>query len=439
MLVEFRVENFRSFRGEHVLSMVASKGKELPGNTLKSPALPGRRLLKSSIIYGANGAGKSNLIRAINSFVQSIEHSADQQRHKFENLQPFALSPASRQEPSRFEATFIIENVRYQYGFASTSKAVVEEWLIAYPRNTPQQWFHRQSEKGQQPSWQFGRHLKGEKKRLTALTRPDALFLSVAAKFNHKQLTPIHGWFGTEFVAFDLGNYLHTQLLLGLTATLAQRDSAFRDAVGGFLQDADTGIQDIAVKLRDQKESEPSPAIADAIPSEVLRILKERFNYDIQTFHRTEGQGSSTAFSFEEESLGTQKVFALAGAWLVALREGYTLAFDELHSSLHPLLMRRLIELIHDPEFNLGGGQVILTCHDATLLDSSLFRRDQIWFVEKDKDGASHLYSLQEYRPRQGEALQKGYLAGRYSAIPFFGEFRFDEPKKTNKKKASRS
>jgi uncharacterized protein len=423
MLVEFRVENFRSFRDEQVLSMVAGSGKELPGNTIETPALPGKRLLRSAVIYGANAAGKSSLVSALDYFSRFIQVSAEERNREVEPAVPFAFDSVCSKAPSRFELSFIMEGVRYQYGFAVSSKGVEEEWLFAYPKGSPQRWFQRSGLGKEKKDWEFGRHLRGAKAQLAELTRPDALFLSVASKFNNEQLALIVKHLASTLNVFDLGDIFHLKALHGVTATFAESEKRFAKSVASFLRSADVGISGVEVIRREEELSKTEKLVREQLPEQVVRMIERETEFQVQTFHKAADENVPLRLS--DESLGTQKLFALASAWLFALRKGYSLVFDELHASMHPLMTRRLVELVHNPETNPGGGQLVFTCHDTTLLDSDLFRRDQIYFVEKDKEGASHLYSLQDYRPRKGEAFQRGYLAGRYGALPFLGELKF--------------
>jgi AAA15 family ATPase/GTPase len=124
----------------------------------------------------------------------------------------------------------------------------------------------------------------------------------------------------------------------------------------------------------------------------------------------------------KEESAGTRRLFALAGPWMDIINHGYLVFIDEMETSLHPLLVKELVKLIQNAESNSLGAQVVFTTHSPTLLDTELLRRDQIWFTEKDENGATKLYPLSDYQPRKGEAIAKGYLAGRYGAVPFIPE-----------------
>jgi len=167
-------------------------------------------------------------------------------------------------------------------------------------------------------------------------------------------------------------------------------------------------------------------SVPEEVKTRILEKLKEEYAYDVRMLHRNRETGDDVPFPLARESGGTKRLFELAGPWLEAEALGYTVFVDELEASLHPLLTRALIRFFQSPERNDQGAQLVFATHDTNLLDPEILRRDQVWFTEKDTDGASHLYSLYEYkehRARKGEALQKGYLAGRYGAIPILGRF----------------
>lgn len=426
MLIEFRVKNFLSFRDEQVLSLIASNDTLLKGNCFDAGK---HRLLKAAAIYGPNASGKSNLIKAVRFMQGLVGDSGEIQPGRPVNVVPFLLDATSNREPSFFEATFLVKRVRYQYGFIVTRERVNEEWLIAYPRGKPQRWFERGfDEKEQEPTWKWGPSLKGEKSRLAALTRPNALFVSIAAKFNHEQLTPIYKWFNKYLKVLPPKSLMRpvTASMLTLPDLDEEDRQSLKDFVRGFLQDADLGITGFDIKKREIPDADLPKEMPEEEKRQLLHIFAENPVYDVRMTHQNPETEKDIAFDIEDESDGTQRLFELAGPWIESVIRGYTVFVDELESSLHPLLTRKLIKFFQNPDVNEKGAQVIFATHDTTLLDPELFRRDQIWFTEKDKKEASQLYSMYDYKEhkaRKGEAMQKGYLAGRYGAIPIPGRF----------------
>lgn len=418
MLIEFKVKNFRSFHDETVLSMVASSDRTLPENSIVVPAFGNRSLLRSAVIYGANAAGKTNLITAI-SFVETfVMNSMDKKLDEPIDIKPFLLT-SNTTDPSEFEITFLDdEGIRYQYGFHVTIERVTREWLIAYPKGLPQTWFERvhSIDSNSEPSWHFGRNLKGPNFQRAELTRPDMLFLSMAAKLNHRQLSKVYQWFQKSLHVINTTDQ-ESGFLTIYSAVRAQEDDRTRDIIQTLIKVADFGISHFEIREKTITDKD----LPEDMPINIRKEFIDKKSLDVFMYHPVNDE-HHVPLPLEDESAGMQRYFALSGPLAQVLENGWTLFVDELDSSLHPLLVRNLVELFHNPKVNSKGAQLIFNTHDTTLMDCCLFRRDQIWFVEKDRQGCSHLYPLLDFRPRKEEALAKGYLLGRYGAIPFLGE-----------------
>jgi AAA15 family ATPase/GTPase len=436
MLIEFKFKNFKSFKDEQVFSMVASSDNELPGNVTTPENFGKHKLVNSTVVYGANAAGKSNLIDALAFVAGFVKGSFGRQIGIRINIKPFVLSRTNISEPTEFEINFIHENIRYQYGFSIDTRRVYKEWLIAYPKGLPQVWFERNPNPDfvQNPSadnhsiWYFGPKFLGKKANLHKQTRLDVLFLSVAAQNNHPQLLEVFDWFqSTLLVVIPIRTFLFPHTLGSATAQKVHEEPNFRLKMLRLLQNADLGIINLKTKDESIDQRNSGANLVDLVPDDYKALLREiqaldskreRPRIKVELQHRGAESGKTT-FLLDDESLGTRALFAIGGVILDALENGRVLVIDELDVSLHPNLVEALVRLFHDPEVNKNGAQLIFNTHDSTLLDPTLFRRDQIWFVDKDKEGASHLYTLLEFSPRKDEALQKGYLQGRYGAIPF--------------------
>ncbi|MDR1935527.1 MAG: ATP-binding protein [Candidatus Accumulibacter sp.] len=425
MLVEFRVKNFRSLRDEQVFSLVASKDKTLQGtHTLPTGLKAAPNLLRSAVVYGANASGKSNFIKAL-QFMRGVvvESATVVQPGQTFSVQAFRLDTAFAKEPTEFEVTFILDGVRYQYGFAMTSQRIVSEYLLVYKAFKPQRWFERyfDAETGKD-IYDFGFGLKGSKSLWEGATRPNALFLSMATQLNSEALRPVFNWFVNGLVI------VNEQAPLTLHKTIQMLDQPEgKKQIRDFLIAADTSIADVEVEVNVRKEQ------AVQVQFDLDKIGKPKVRTDPKTgqpeeeavreqrlrcSHVTE-QGEAK-LDLMDESSGTRNLLFLVGPVFDVLRKGDTLVIDELDTSLHPLLVRESVRMFHHPELNSGGAQLIFTTHDTSLLDTpDLFRRDQVWFVEKDRDQASTLVPLSDFSPRKNEALERGYLMGRYGGIPF--------------------
>lgn len=413
MLVEFRVKNFRSLRDEQVLSLVASKDKSLEDtHTLSTGVNAVPRLLRSAVVYGANAGGKSNLIKALQYMRGVVLESATViQPGQTYGVQAFRLDGTSATQPTEFEVTFVLGEVRYQYGFAMTPQRVVSEHLLVYKAFKPQRWFERHFDADSgRDVYEFGPGLKGAKNLWEGATRPNALFLSMAVQLNSEALRPVFDWFSTGLVIYNEQAQLSPQTSIQM---LKQADG--RKQICEFLTAADISISDIEVVTR----KVPSQAVHfDLVAGKTEVRSEEVEEHQLRFSHVTED--GKAVFDLMDESNGTRNLLFLAGPVLDILKKGLTLVIDELDTSLHTLLVRELVRLFHRPETNTGGAQLIFTTHDTSLLDApDLFRRDQVWFVEKDKDQASALVALSEFSPRKNEALERGYLMGRYGGVPF--------------------
>ena len=423
MLIDFSVENYRSIADKQTLSLVASKLRsDAEGQAAVECAGFKHQLLTSAVIYGANGSGKSNILRALSEFGTLVAHSASDKDH---DIQPYLLDPALAQTPTRFEVSFILEGVRFQYGFSVDAERVYEEWLLAYPRRTAQVWFDRKWN-GVTHEVQFGSHLKGEKTRIHAITRADSLFLSVAVQFKQAQLEPVFNW-------ITKGLRVRQAKAISPIATARQIEQGGDSAhlVSKFLRAADMGIERVLVRKHSQlpeatTQGNVRPRSLIAVRQNKDKETEGEF-LEIQTEH-VRADGRKVLFDMlSDESDGTYRYFSLIAPLVSTLASGGVFAVDELDDSLHPLLVREIVRAFHDPVVNKNQAQLIFNSHDTTLLDPTLFRRDQIWFTEKVPPGKTKLYPLIEFSPRKNEALQKGYLEGRYGAVPFLGNFAFEE------------
>jgi hypothetical protein len=419
-LIEFRTQNHRSLRDEQVLSLVAS-GDGHPG--LIHPAGLGETLVPVAAIYGANASGKSNVLNAMAFMANAV---ADSQTFWQPDAgiprQPHLLT-AEASKPSMFAVQMMVDGVRYEYGFAVSDDAVVEEWLNAWPSGRKQEWYSRDGR-----SFDFGRNLSGENKAIEALTRPDSLFLSAAAQNNHPQLTPIYQWFSKRLRVLGFWGSMSTEMRLrgtyGWWARFSEKDPSQptffpddldrrRSHVRSLLTSSDLGIEDFMV------EQDRSPGSRG--PQGDANLRRPRLTFA----HESKSDLGRVWFKLEQESTGTQVLVSILPHLLHILEEGGLLAVDELNS-LHPTLALAIVQLFQDPARNPLGAQLLFNTHESTLLGNLLsdpppLRRDQVWLTEKDREGATHLYPLTDFKPRPTENLQRGYLQGRYGAIPFIG------------------
>lgn len=414
MIIEFSVENFRSFRDKQILSFVAAKNKpDQISNTISTGISTPPNILSSTVIYGANASGKSNLIKAIQYMQAVVTRSATKTPDQPFKKQQFRLDATSENHESEFEITFIIEAVRYEYGFSLNSERITREYLLVYKSFKPQRWFDRTyNPNTQKDEYEFSASLKGKKSTWVESTRHNSLFLSMAVQLNSEMLKPIFKWFSNNLVIWNETSPLNAQFSIDKLRT---QEGA--KEICNFLNSADIDVDHIDIMTK----KVPGQSVHFDFSTGKTEVRNEEVEENLLLFyHHT--QSAKAAFSLEEESEGTRNLLFLAGPILDILSKGLVLLIDELDTSLHTLLVRRLIELFHNPSVNTKGAQLIFSTHDTSVLNSDVFTPDQIWFVEKDIDLASNLFSLIEFSPRKNEALEKGYLIGRYGALPFFSD-----------------
>jgi len=412
MLIQFKVGNFLSFRDIVTFSMVASPIKEhLTTHVFKANKY--FTLLKIGTIYGANASGKSNLFKAMSFMSSFVENSSkDSQAEEEIDVENFRLSTETESKPSTFEMTFIQDSIRYRYGFEVNNFKVESEWLFQAVKQAETKLFQRNGKE-----YEIGDNFL-EGKDLESKTRNNALFLSVVAQFNGKIAISILKWFKNMRVISGLkDNYAQVSKKL-------LEENKSKDLFLEFIKMADLGIEDIKF----EKKSIPELNLKSI--SKKSFIFEASEVNEIQTLHKKYDQDQQfteyESFNMNKnESQGTLKLFSLLGPVIESLLNGHVLVIDELDSRLHPLLTNFIIKLFNSCEHNIHNAQLIFNTHDTNLLSNKVFRRDQIWFTEKDKYGASDLYSLVEYKVRNDASYEKDYLLGKYGAIPFLGEFSF--------------
>ena len=411
MLIRFRVENFRSVKQEQELTMVASALSE-HSETLVHAGSYGFELLRSAAIYGPNASGKSSLFHAL-SFMRAAVMDSHRSWSPDGGIPrtPFALSLDSTLQPSLFAVDLMINGIRYEYGFTADSHRVHEEWLYAYPRGRKQEWFTRDASRDLE--FAFSRLLPGENRAIAAFTRSNSLFLSAAAQNNHEVLLPLYLWFSQNLWIVDdstrkfFENYTIDQC----------RNEGYRNSLFSMLQSADLGITNIEF-TDEHLPPEVQQALQNTRDPAVVDLLTNAYRPRVQFWHSGGASGGAVALPLDQESRGTRTLFSLLGIVWWSLTSGSTLVVDELDQSLHPHLARNIVSTFTNPGTNPQLAQLIFNTHDTNLLDAELLRRDQIWFTEKGDDGASRIYPLTDFHARKLENIERGYLQGRYGAVP---------------------
>lgn len=421
MIIDFSVKNFRSFKEEQRISFVANNRDETLANALIDPHLAGAefakiRLLKGLVIYGSNAAGKTNTLRALAFLAHMVEDSATElDEGDPTGVEPFKLDPSTPNEPTEFILRFIVEGVRYHFVLVLNSERILFESLSAFPKGREQVWYERSWDDNEGAySWEPARPTDYRRNaNLVKYTRTNALYISTAVKFNDEQLRPVYLWFKEKICMLRL-NADFPPLSPVFTAKKLMEDLNKRAQVTRLLQHADLGI----LSAKASESQFQARDLPNGLPEDLIRQLVDQKRVKISLGHRGVS-GREYALEWEDESSGTQKFFALTGPLLDILENGYIAGLDEIESSMHPLMVHALLNLVFSDKTNPKGAQLLFTTHNPLLLDIGLIRRDQVWFADKSDQGSTYLYPLTDYRPRKKESLVRGYLAGRYGAVPF--------------------
>ena len=414
MLVQFTVENFLSIRDKVYLSLEPSKDSEHPENLITKGDY---KAVNSVAIYGANASGKSSLFKAITVALIMIRNSNNVQVTDKLPMTPFKFDFESRNKPTPFEFTFIAKDGRkYIYGFSATTEKIVEEYLYCYNTSKPTLLFDlNENEKPK-----FNRAYKVKLEAAYQMNTANKLFLATATTWNVECTKSPFEW-----LAESIDTFTDVMELGGVAFEKYRTDEnrKYIEFTKNLLKQADINISSIEV---DAKEVMGGPALPFQIVVQGKIIPpNEGKHYDVEIttgYTVVDENGEKTEFSLtlQEESIGTQLLFFYGPLLKDAFEKGKTIVLDEIDKSMHPSLVKFIMNLFRDSDVNKNGAQLIVTTHETGILSLDMFRRDQIYFTEKDsKSGVTDLYSLDEFSVRKTENIEKGYLMGRYGAIPF--------------------
>ena len=404
MLIRFSFKNFQSFKNENCLDMEATSLKEHEYNVAK---IDNGEYLKVSAIYGANASGKTNVLQAFDYMKKRILVSDDSKKNSpidEENVYSFMIN----NDPIALEVEILAKNNKiYKYGFEVFKDKIISEWLFEKRVNKFYSIFERDNN-----------NVSMKPNKISELVNIDerTLFLNIYSKIdrNNEDFSNVYDWF-VNSTYLDLVNSNFERFINNRVSLKILSDENYKKELLKFIKTFDSGIEGIKTT-----------------PDSIEAVKSNNGIIDIEVIHRGEN-GELKALPFYLESNGTRKMFHLFDFFMDALKNGMVLFVDELDAKLHPLLTRYIINLFHNSDTNKGNGQLIYSTHDTVNLNKETFRRDEIWFAEKDKDGISEIYALSDYileddknagkKVRNDATYNKDYLTGRYGAIPVLEEF----------------
>ena len=432
MLIDFSVQNFSSLNKKQELNMLASSPKsecELE-NVHEVGKFGITNVLKSAAIFGANGSGKSNFVRALGIMKHLVLDSFDSSGESaIQSIVPFLLKEVYYDEPTEFEVTFLAEGVLFRYGLAIVDDKIEEEWLYWTPTVRETQLFHRIKQEVSYNQRSFSEaklFIKSDGDiQVVDKTKPSVPFISVLAQFDGEKSNIVHRWFSKV----NLISGLQEKGFKNFTINLFQGNQEFQDWAIKILKSIQ--VYDVKIvefekevpKANNVKAFENDEELLDAF-TKIEGFLERNRQKEkrIELVKKGEG-GELYSMPVFLESEGTQKLIYLLGPLFDVIKGNEILVVDEFDNKFHTLLSKFIISVFHHN--NHGESQLLVTCHDTNLMTNELFRRDQIWFVEKNKSHESELFSLVEYREhyvRKGSSYSKDYLLGKYGAIPLFSD-----------------
>jgi len=436
MLIRFITSNFLSFNEEKEFNMLAGSFRTHKHHVYKAGKL---NVLKGAAIYGANGAGKSNLVKAIDYLKQMVVNGG---LEKSVNSQKFKLDKTKADAPTEFEIEFFYKRKIYAYGVSVNGNVVEKEWLyISGIDKEDKLIFERKTLKSGKSKIKFGKsYIKTKKDELLIELMGDNLLLEhelLLGKYENLKISDIDNvveWVNKWLIIIYPKSRANV-LVYGMTKV-----DDFANFVNDVLKTFDTGIKKLEVKdidfdvyfaeeeqvkkrelLEDIKDGN---SILSSNKYETVVVTKENNKNIVKkaiAIHN-DFDNNNIDFDLSEESDGTRRLLDFIPAFDGILNANITYVIDEIDQSIHPELLQTLVKKIMD-EPNTKG-QLIFTTHESNLLDLNIFRQDEVWFAEKDKGGATNLYSLSEFKPRYDLDIRKGYLKGRFGAIPFTGDLK---------------
>ena len=422
MIIDFKFKNFMSFAENCDFTMLANSDKSHEENLI---TFRNSRISKTRVIYGANASGKSSFIRAMDFFLQFLRNSNFLVGNSNIAINPFKFRKDAYQIPSEFSITFTVDEVKYAYSFSCTRQKVINEKLDAFYSAKPTSIFERTETN----NYVFKNDIK-KLNDIRSKNSENKLFLVTSATWEYEKTKPVVEYLlNNILLSYDIEKIWKFFLdkIVEDNELLEYKQFCLK-----MLNDADISINDFTVDTKKLKEIGDSASIlvelmkvATKDNSEAIEKFVNSSIYNFITTHEIDDGHSVSKFNLNlmEESLGTVQMFMLSPMLYYVFKDGRTLFVDEIDKSLHPILVEHIVKLFLDKSINSKNAQLIANTHDTNLLNLDIFRRDDIWFTERDvNSGKSEMYSLSDFSPRKGENIEKAYLLGRYGAIPFIKE-----------------
>lgn len=423
MLLEFSTANYRSINERRYFSMIGKGISDEPLDNIIE--VKNNKVLKTAAIYGANSSGKSNIIKAMHEMEHIVLSSVKLNDNDKLNYEPFLLSK-SEDKPSLFEVVFIQNAYKYRYGFELNSEKIISEWLYrATLSGKENELFYRELNKIEYNNKLFAEATDNDK--MINKINSNRLLISLCAQLGGEESNKIISWFQKSI---NILSGISTEAYSGYSKLMLHKKINGCDDAKAFFKRLQLGFKDLECIEMEFDEAQLSNDMPKELKERLLKELKGKKSIELYSIHNVYDEVGNIVDKIsleveDVESEGTKKLIELSGPIFDTLLEGKTLVIDELDSKLHPHITLHIINLFNSPETNRKGAQLIFTTHDTNLLSSNLFRRDQIWFTEKDQLEQTDLYNMMDIilpdgcPPRKDSNFEKNYIAGRYGAIPY--------------------
>ncbi|XVJ66874.1 MAG: ATP-binding protein [Lacibacter sp.] len=421
MLLEFTISNYRSIKEKTTFSLIAEPARSKSDNIFAAEIAKKEkvRLLKTAAIYGPNASGKTNILKAFNAFVMFIVDSNLKAGEDISFYDPFTFDKATESTPTYFCLSFIgPQNVKYVYEFEYNSQEIISENLFYYPKGSKTILFTRSKDTDPEDLIHLGKLGSIYRNKEIKVFKNKLILSKFGEDEPHELLSLVYIHFlKYKFLNLNSRNRTINRQRFELNE-LFVTDKWFQDSINFLINSGDLMINEIQITENNQEDLKFQGELPESIKKRLFREFKYKIagNHNYFDGERLIGQKS---LPISQESKGTEILYDLGGTILKSLNDGSVLFVDELETSLHPNLCKLLIDIFQSPSLNTNGSQLIFTTHDVTLLDKSLFRKDQIWICQKDKFGSTDVYSIQDFKEvREETPFARWYLAGKFGGLP---------------------